>query len=107
MQRPRHLVCVLGLALLAPACASNDAPKKLEGLHGFWTEYQELPRHRAMALAGDPEARWVAGASGGQASEEEAIRAAMKQCKERRKLRHMMSTCHVYALGSEIVWHQR
>jgi hypothetical protein len=63
-----------------------------------------MPDERALALAGDPELRWVAGASSGHASLQEAEQEALAECRRRRAQRRMQDPCRLYAVGDEIVW---
>jgi hypothetical protein len=70
-----------------------------------WGAYQKLPSERALAVAGDLRRdHWVAGASGGHATREEAEQAALSECRVRRGLRRMQAACRLYAVGDEIVW---
>lgn len=96
----------LGTALLV-ACASTGArphPK----LEAVWKDYIELPRERALAIAGDPRrGRWLTTASGGQASAAAAEKEAIEQCRIRRHIRRMRAECVIYASGDEIVWRGR
>jgi hypothetical protein len=72
----------------------------------LWRSFLEMPRERALALAGDPERQWVGGAVGGRASQLEAEDGALSQCRERRRLRRLQAPCRLYATGDEIVWVQ-
>jgi hypothetical protein len=70
-----------------------------------WRDYQTLPSHRALAIAGDPRRdRWVTGAAGGHATRAAAEREALAQCRVRRGARRMQAACVLYADGDEIVW---
>lgn len=98
---------VLGLACFAAsvglACAtSGSTPHR--GLEPLWRDYRALPPKRALAVAGDPDRVWVAGAAGGRASESEARSAALDECLERRLARRMQAPCRIYAVGDRIVW---
>ncbi len=92
-----------GLGGLFLACAGDEGPK--HGPFGeLWQEYRALPDERALATAGDlTRTRWVAGASGGHASSEEAKEAALAECLERRSRRRLQAKCRVYAIGDEIL----
>jgi hypothetical protein len=63
-----------------------------------------MPKERAIALAGDPQNRWVAGISSGQASREEAEQEALAECREQRARQRMQDPCRLYGVGDEIVW---
>ncbi len=91
-------------ALLLAACASRGLSPH-PNLAPVWRDYVELPAERALAIAGDPRSiRWVAGASGGHATLEQAEAEALGQCQMRRGLRRMRAACVLYAVGEEIVW---
>ena len=103
----RSALLLAGVACAQLACASSG-PGPPEPLKRLWREYLELPEQRALVIAGDPEtSRWVAGASGGQASAEDAEQAALAECRRRRVLRRMRAPCLPYAVGDEIVWKAR
>jgi hypothetical protein len=70
----------------------------------IWREYLDLPVERALALAGDPDSVWVAGAAGARATREEAEQSALATCEVRRKDRRMQAPCRLYAVGDEVVW---
>ena len=92
---------------LALACASSG-PSPHPALMATWREYQKLPEQRALAVAGDPNQElWVAGATGGHATREQAEAEAIAQCKIRRASRRMQAACVLYAVGDEIVWRGR
>jgi hypothetical protein len=62
-----------------------------------------MPDEKAMALAGEPDNVWVAGAVGGRASREDAEAGALAQCRVRRQDRRMRAPCRLYATGDELV----
>ncbi len=104
---PWPALLLAGLACAQLACASSG-PGPPAPLKRLWREYLELPDQRALAIAGDPEtSRWVAGASGGHGSRDEAEQEALAECKRRRALRRMQAPCRLYAVGDEIVWEAR
>ena len=72
----------------------------------LWRSFLEMPRERALALAGHPERQWVGGAAGGYVSQLEAEEGALSQCRERRRRRRLQAPCRLYATGDEIVWVQ-
>jgi hypothetical protein len=92
------------LSILWIGCSGTAGPQPDEGLARFWSDYSRLPGLKAMALAGNPDYVWVAGAVGGEDSWEEAESAAMKECNHRRHVRRMVDPCRIYARGREIVW---
>lgn len=96
---------LLSVSLLAvlPAC-HGEGPRPHRGLESLWRQFQQLQPARALALAGDPERIWVAGAAGGQETEAEARALALKECGARRHERRILAPCRIYAVGSEIVW---
>ncbi len=94
-------------AVLLLACASDGASPHPD-LVPLWREFLTLPAERALAIAGDPRRdRWVAGASGGHATRDEAEAGALLQCRMRRGVRRMQAACVLYAVGDEIVWQGR
>jgi len=94
-------------ALLLLACAS-EGPKPPPSLTALWREFLSLPAERALAIAGDPRhGPWVGGASGGQATRDDAEAEAISRCLMRRAQRRMEAACVLYAVGDEIVWRGR
>jgi hypothetical protein len=94
-------------ALMDSACARSPSPPDSE-LEPLWREYRALPAERALAIAGELHFdRWVAGASGGHASRDDAEAGALRECGKRRAQRRMQSPCLVYAVGDEVVWPRR
>jgi len=93
-------------ALATVSCASTDAEPP-HGLARLWRQFLEMPEERAIALAGDPEKRWVVGVSSGQASLEAAEELALAKCMEQRAQQRMQDPCRLYAAGDEIVWRSR
>ena len=85
----------LGVALLGCSGVSG-LPR---GFDKLWNEYREMPDERAMAIAGDPEHLWVAGATGGHRTREAALEAALAECERRRLVRRVVSLCRLYAVG--------
>jgi hypothetical protein len=95
------------MAVLLPACASDRATPHAS-LASTWRDYLALPTERALAIAGDPRrVSWVAGASGGHATREQAETEALARCQQQRQLRRMRAECVLYAVGDEIVWRGR
>jgi hypothetical protein len=94
---------VVASAGLVLACAT-PGPHPHAGIRGLWREYQGLPSYRALALAGDPDRVWVAGAAGGRLSQAEARTAALEECAAHRQERRMQAPCRIYAIGDRIVW---
>lgn len=94
---------LLALAGLALACR-GEGPHPHQSLSGLWRKFQKLPPVRALAVAGDPERIWVAGAAGGLATEAEARAAALEECQVRRQDRRLQAPCRIYAVGKQIVW---
>jgi hypothetical protein len=92
------------LALAMSGCAS-DGPTPHRDLTAVWRDFASLPDQRALAVAGDPARdRWVAGASGGHETREQAEAEALLQCRMRRARRRLQAPCALYAVGDEIVW---
>jgi hypothetical protein len=95
-------------ALLAGvACATGSRSEPHPGIESLWRAFLEMPPERALALAGDPDRRWVGAAGGGHASQLEAEKSALAACQRRRAARRMQAPCRLYATGSEIVWDPR
>jgi hypothetical protein len=100
-------VAVVGAALLA-GCTARDAIPPHRELQPLWREYSALPGERALAVAGElRQDRWVAGASGGEASRGEAEARALGECRRRRLEQRMQAPCLLYAVGDEVVWPRR
>jgi hypothetical protein len=92
------------MAALFLACAS-DGPLPHPHLEPTWRDFLALPAERALAIAGDPRRdRWVAGASGGNETRDQAEAAALLECRRRRGVRRLQAACVLYAVGDEIVW---
>ena len=99
-------VAVASAAVLLLACADGASPHP--NLAPLWRDFVELPRERAMAVAGDPRRpRWVAGVSAGHDTVAEAEAGALRECKARRGFRRMQAECVLYAVGDDIVWKRR
>jgi len=84
------------------ACAAREGPPR--SLVPLWRDYAKMPEERALAIAGDPERRWVGAASGGYATREMAEDSVLAECMRRRNARRMQEPCRLYAVGDEIVW---
>lgn len=99
---------LLAALLLLPVVVSIHACKAREGPHRnlarIWRDFEKLPDARALAVAGDPERIWVAGAVGGLPSPIDAEEKALEQCQRKRMARRLQAPCRLYATGSEIVW---
>jgi len=105
----RTLAALCAAALVLTACTGgvrtpgrDSRPHR--GLESLWRDYQALPRERALAIAGDPDGLWVAGAAGGEANRRDAERRALEQCGIRRLERRLLVPCRLYATGDRIVW---
>lgn len=91
---------LLAVGLLM-GCSSAPGPDK--ALSSIWRDYQTLPKHRALAVAGElRHGLWVAGASGGHPSARKAEEAALAACAQRREKRRMQAPCRIYAVGGNI-----
>ena len=91
-------------ALLPPACATGSRSEPHPGIAPLWGDFLEISPERALALAGDPDRRWVGAVAGGHASQIEAEQSALAECRSRREARRMRAPCRLYATGGEIVW---
>ena len=103
----RFLVCA---ALLSAACAAVPEEVRREphaGIASLWRGFLGMPPERALAIAGNPDGRWVGAASGGHVSQLEAEQSALAECRERRATRRMQVPCRLYATGEAIVWGRR
>ena len=106
----RSALLLVGLLLCATATAAGCStwtgargePRPIS--EQLWREYRTLPAERALAVAGDPKRKWVAGLVGGQPSAREAEEAALLSCQQRRLARRLQAPCRLYAVGDEIVW---
>ncbi len=86
------------------ACVDGYAPRPHRGIEGLWRDFIALPRERALALAGNPNGLWVAGAAGGEVSQEAAEETALAECARKRAARRLQVPCLLYATGEKIVW---
>ena len=98
-------------ALFAAACSLPNlgAPRipPHPGIDAIWRQYVELPRQRALAIAGDPNGLWVGAAAGGAAAQTEASERALGECRRKRAQRRMQAPCLLYAVGDDIIWSGR
>ncbi len=97
------LALALG-AVAALACADGRAGGPHRGIEQLWRDFTALPRERALAIAGDPDGLWVAGAAGGEPSQEAAEARALEVCAGKRATRRLQMPCRLYSTGEEIVW---
>jgi len=74
-------------------------------LEAEFRAYRGMEPHRAFAVAGDPEARFVTGNAHGRESQEIANEAALGVCELRRTDRRVEEPCRLYAVGDELVSH--
>ena len=98
---------VLALTLLlslAVSCTSNPTRQPHRGIERLWSDFSALPQQRALALAGDPDGIWVAGAGSGEPSPAAAEKTALAACAAKRGARRMQSPCLLYATEEKIVW---
>jgi hypothetical protein len=101
-------VLVAGAMLPLAACSAQVPTPPHREIRPLWREYRALPGERALAVAGEFRLdRWVAGASGGEASRGEAEARALEECRKRRAQRRMQAPCLLYAVGDEVVWPRR
>jgi hypothetical protein len=102
-RRNVSLALLLGVSA-AGACSSTPPPEPHAGVAERWGQFLSMPRQRAFALAGDPDAAWVGATVGGYPSPIEAERAALRECEQRRAARRITAPCRLYASGHRIVW---
>ena len=96
---------LLGILLLAGCESSGATPHP--NLRRVWKDFLELPRERALAIAGDPRRNhWISDASAGHRTRDEATAAALEECARHRQLRRMQAPCEIYGVDDEIVWHR-
>jgi hypothetical protein len=102
------------LALLlfaAPGFASCRSPAQPIGVplrdrtrwEAEWRTYQRFKEPKALAFAGDMQGQFVTGISTGQATQEDAVKAAMQDCAQRRADRRLTDECRIYAIGNDVV----
>lgn len=104
----RRIGALVALLAAAGLVGCSSGPKPAPELRAIWREYEALPDHRALAVAGQlRRSHWVAAASGGHKQQGDAIGAALRECGERRKQRRMRAPCQVYAVGDKIVRGER
>lgn len=96
--RPVAILC----CLLVAACASPG--EKRSRFEREFQRYLSLPNQKVMAIAGDPDGRWVYGYGYAHRSSGQAEVAAIEQCNLRRRSVGPEAECVVYAIGSRVVW---
>jgi len=89
-------------AIFFVSCAGDV--KRDPGFKRLWIGYSALEEHRALAVCGDPDRMWVAGAVGGASTSEAARQGALEACGKRRAERRMKPPCRLYASGDKVVW---
>ncbi len=94
-------------SLAVIGCASDGEPRADARFVRMWARYAELPRERALAIAGDPDRRWVGSAVGGRPTRAAAESAAFAECDQQRIERRIQQPCRLYAVGDDIVWERR
>ncbi|MBW2229944.1 MAG: hypothetical protein JRG92_17540 [Deltaproteobacteria bacterium] len=86
---------LVGACLLSGCAPTSKAyPNEFQRL---WNEYEELSPKRAIAIAGDPYRLWLAGMSGGHATQAEANQAALDSCMKQRAKNRQQIPCRLYA----------
>lgn len=68
-----------------------------------WRTYQRLDDLKALAVAGDIQGQFVTGIATGMETQEDAVKAAMEDCAQRRADRRLADPCRIYAIGNESV----
>ncbi len=98
-----HALLLLVTASLGPLACFPPHPRPYSaGFTILWNEYLELPPHRAVAIAGDPYDRWLAGMSGCHATKPKAEASAMEACLRERAANRQQIPCRIYATDDEI-----
>jgi hypothetical protein len=100
-ERAIRLVAFL-LFVMMLSCASST-PRKSRFEREF-ERYLSLPNQKAMAIAGDPNLRWVCGYGYASASKGLAQDAALEQCNTRKRSLGPDASCVIYAIGNDVVW---
>jgi hypothetical protein len=92
------------LLLAAVGCASGGQRAESVEFGLVLAEYAELPRHRALATAGDLRtARWVSGIAASGKSREAVASGALAECEKKRFQLRMRATCKLYAVN-DVRW---
>ncbi len=100
------MTALLLVTLALAACESGGTTAHLN-LRRVWNDFLELPRERALAIAGDPRRNhWITAASAGHDSRDEAEAAALEECAKHRERRRIQAPCEIYGVNDEIVWHR-
>ncbi len=109
MRRERRLAFVrLAIGVLcACALAACTLPQRTLGIEmreqsrfqQQWKRYQKLEDFKALVIAGDVEGVYVSGFSYEMASTDEAVRAALDLCEQRRTDRRIVAPCRTVAIG--------
>ena len=100
MRADRRGLLVL-IAVLIGGCAGGPPKSRFER---EYQRYLSLPNQKAMAVAGDPNGRWVYGYGYGARSSGMAEVSEMEQCNVRRREIGPDAECRIYAKGSRVVW---
>lgn len=99
----RSVPFVAILSTLALVACTSSGPKKNRFEREF-QRYLSMPNQKAMAIAGDPNGRWVYGYGYAAGSSGHAEVTAMEACNRRRNSLGPDAECSVYAIGSKVVW---
>jgi hypothetical protein len=93
---------VSGLLVATASCTASKSGPKGE-FASVWQQYTTLHPYRAIAVAGEiSKNRWVVGMAGGAPSADDAIEAALHECRKQRELKRMTDSCRIYAVGNEL-----
>jgi hypothetical protein len=94
--------------MLIGGCQSGVSPMGLEfkrrtQFESEWSKYRELQPNKALAIAGDVQARYVLGYAHELADESSAIEQALADCEQRRADRSLDAPCRLFAVNGERV----
>ena len=102
----RTLFVAVMLSVAAAACTRSPIGMPLPETTRFeceWKNYSRLQPNKAIAIAGDRQGVYVAGYAYAQASEVEAVEAALAACEGRRADRRIDAPCRTFAIGQHEV----
>ena len=108
MKRAGALALLLASLVGSAGCSSSVQPIGLPlndrtRWESEWKRYLRFADQKALAAAGDIQGQFVSGIASGKATQEEAVKAALDDCEQRRVDRRLSDECRIHAIGNELV----
>jgi len=108
VRRASWLALLLVVAAVFTGCRSPAQPigvplRDHTRWEAEWRSYQRFDEQKALAVAGDVQGQFVIGIATGRATQEDAVKAAIEECAQRRADRRLTDECRIYAIGNEVV----